>query len=211
MYDKIHEFTDRSDAMFTYDNIIFRVLSKIADIVCLNLIFLVSCIPIITIGTAWSALYYTTQKVIRREEGYLWKEYWSFFKENFRQGIILWLIALTGCAILLGDIAIIRNITDTGEIAGFVNAFFVFVFIFVILWINYIFVYLAKFHDTNKKILKNTLILEISKLPKTLLLAVVWLICGLVVYLNPMFILLIPTICSFLVGCIMESIYNKFI
>ena len=197
--------------MFNYDNIIFRLLSKIADCVCLSMIFIVSCIPIITIGTAWSALYYTTQKVIKREEGYLWKEYWKFFRENLKQGIVLWLIALAVCVILLGDIAIIRNITNAGKIVEFGNVFFAITFIFVILWFNYIFAYLAKFHDKNKKILKNAFILGISELPKTILLAVVLVICCLLVYLMPLLFLFIPVIYAFIAGWIMESIFKKII
>ena len=197
--------------MFNYDNIIFRMLSKIVDCVCLSLFFLVSCIPIITIGTAWSALYYTTQKVIKREEGYLRKEYWKIFKENLKQGIVLWLIALAVCVILLGDITIIRNLINVDKIVEFGNVFFAITFIFAILWINYIFVYFAKFHDKNIKILKNTLIIGISELPKTLLLAGVLIICWLLVYLIPLFLLVIPVIYTLLAGCIMERIFNKLI
>ena len=44
--------------LFNIDNPVMQFLSKMFDLIVLNLIFILSCIPIITIGASISALYY---------------------------------------------------------------------------------------------------------------------------------------------------------
>ena len=39
------------------DSPVMRVLGRLGDIIILNMIFVVGCIPVITIGTSLSALY----------------------------------------------------------------------------------------------------------------------------------------------------------
>ena len=60
---------------FSADNKLFILMSKIFDVMVLGLMWLVFCIPIITIGPASTAMYYTMVKVIRRERSYLFKEF----------------------------------------------------------------------------------------------------------------------------------------
>lgn len=65
-----------------------------ADLIILNLLFLLCCIPIVTIGPAITAMYYVTMKMVRNEEAYIARSFFKSFKENFKQGLGIWLIAL---------------------------------------------------------------------------------------------------------------------
>lgn len=65
------------------------VMTKIGQIIILNLLWLVSCIPIITIGTATTSLYYAMMKNIRRNRSYPTTEYFASFKRTFVNGSIL--------------------------------------------------------------------------------------------------------------------------
>lgn len=69
-------------------------LTDVCDIIVLNLLFLLSCIPIFTIGAAITSLYSVTLKIVRREYPVMWKAYLTAFRENFRQSTILWLPVL---------------------------------------------------------------------------------------------------------------------
>ena len=44
------------------DNKFFSAVSKIGDFIVLNLLFIITCIPVITIGASCCALYYTIKK-----------------------------------------------------------------------------------------------------------------------------------------------------
>ena len=64
------------------DSGIMRVLSKICDIVCLNVLWLVCSLPIITIGASTTALYTVMLKLVKNEEGYIFKGFLHAFKLN---------------------------------------------------------------------------------------------------------------------------------
>ena len=65
------------------DSGVMRALSKIFDMGFLTLIYLVFCIPIVTIGAATTSLYYVSAKVIRHNRIYVCREFWISFKINF--------------------------------------------------------------------------------------------------------------------------------
>ena len=84
--------------LFDMDNGFFRALGRLADLMVLNFIFILCCIPVITIGPALTGLYYVTLKMAANEEGYIVKGFLKSFKQNFRQGLVIWLILLgAGC------------------------------------------------------------------------------------------------------------------
>ena len=56
------------------DSPVMRVLGRLGDIIILNMIFVVGCIPVITIGTSLSALYAVAMKMARGEDPSVWKE-----------------------------------------------------------------------------------------------------------------------------------------
>lgn len=76
---------------FSYDSPIMSFLSKVADLLFLNILTLIFSIPLITIGAATTAAHYTALK-IHREEGHVWSSFWKSFKENLGQSTGIWLI-----------------------------------------------------------------------------------------------------------------------
>ncbi len=68
------------------------ILTKAGQVVILNLLWLVSCIPLFTIGTATTSLYYAMMKNIRRNRSYPTTEYFASFKRTFAGGSIFTLI-----------------------------------------------------------------------------------------------------------------------
>lgn len=81
-----------SSENFSYDSIFIRLLNRIGDVVLLSVIFFVCCIPIITIGPAITALYYTAMKGITVGEGYVAKYFFKSFKENLKQSLVMFVI-----------------------------------------------------------------------------------------------------------------------
>ena len=71
------------DNLFEYDNKFFEVLGKITDIIILNLLCIISCLPIITIGASVTATYFVALQMVRNEETYIIREFIKRFKENF--------------------------------------------------------------------------------------------------------------------------------
>ena len=76
---------------FQPENPIMRFLSRFCDLMFLNCLFLLSCIPIITIGAAISSLYYMVLKMHKDEEPSTAKGYVKAFRSSFRQATLIWL------------------------------------------------------------------------------------------------------------------------
>ena len=61
----------RMDRLFNMDNKFFTVMGRVADLIMLNVVFLICCLPIVTIGASLTALHYVTLKMARNEESYI--------------------------------------------------------------------------------------------------------------------------------------------
>ena len=92
--------------LFDIDNPVIAFLSRLADLIGLNFLFLICCLPVFTIGAAWTALYYVTVKMVRKEESYIWKDFFKSFRENFKQATLIWLINMLVLAIFAADMLI---------------------------------------------------------------------------------------------------------
>ena len=86
--------------IFDVDNAVFRAIDTIGKIFILNLYWVICSLPIFTIGASTSALLYASMK-LHDKEGYVTSNFFSSFKENFKQATEIWLIYLV-IGILLG-------------------------------------------------------------------------------------------------------------
>ena len=69
-------------------------LNKMTDLLLLNILYLICCLPIITIGAATTALYYVSIVSIRSGDGYVIRRFFDSFSRNFKQATIIWLFLL---------------------------------------------------------------------------------------------------------------------
>ena len=188
----------------------FGFLNKVADLIILSLVFVATCIPVVTIGTAGTALYYTVNKVVRRDHGYLLKEYFRSFKENFKQTFPIWLVFL---AILLVN-ATGMFILNEYRLLGFsFGNFFVLPGAIIILVTAYaiqIFSYIARFEGTTREVLKTAGTVGVLNLGKAAA-STILLFAGIVavVYVLPLFII-VPALVCLGINFMMESVYRKY-
>lgn len=156
--------------LFNMDGPVFRALGKLADLTILNLVFLVCCLPIVTIGAALTALNYVTLKMAEGEEGYIVKSFFKSFRQNFVQSTLLWLITLAAGIVLALDFYIVSGVSDvlmkTCRIALFFAAF-LYLMVF-----TYLFALQARFYNKIRTTIKNALLMSIAEFPKTLLMMV---------------------------------------
>lgn len=164
------------------DNKFFTFMGRVADLIILNLICILCCIPIVTIGPALTAMHYVTMKMVRNEESYIVKSFFKSFKENLKQGILINLIMLGVGLLLFMDLNIVKNMTGGLYKALFV-IFFAFLFLYALIFL-YIYPVLAKFYNTTRNIFVNSFLMAIRHLPYTFLM--------LIVSLLPIAVLFIP-------------------
>ncbi len=148
------------------DSRIMSFLAKLGDMFILNVLYLVCCIPVITIGAATTALYYNTLKMAENRESYVWREFLRTFKENFKQATIIWMIILVIGAVLVGDFLVMGGI-GSQALASVTAIVVIVVGVFLILTAVYVFPVLARFDNSVLNIMKYALLMAIRHLPST--------------------------------------------
>lgn len=92
--------------MFNINGKFMHFAMKAADLILLNLLTVICCIPVVTIGAAFSAMHYVLLRLYRDEDGGLLKSFFHAFTANLRQGIVLTLGYLLYFGILAADYAL---------------------------------------------------------------------------------------------------------
>lgn len=192
------------------ENKLLSTLGKLTDSLILNILFVISCLPVITIGISCTALYYTTHKVLRHDRSYLWREYKRAWKENFKQSTICWLIFFAIAAILGADIYIMYSAFRGGNPYGSAYVFFAILLILEILWMVYTFSYIARFENTTKEVLKNSALIMFIHFPKTLILLVILALAAFVVWSIPFLLVVAPVLAAWFTEVLLESVFVKY-
>lgn len=153
--------------LFDQDNPFWRSMDRVFDVCELNILWLVCCIPIFTAGPSTIAFYYAMIALVRGEAGYVHRDFFRSFKQNFKQGVLAGLILLAVGGFLAADVYIAYK---SGKgIYTFLMVFFAFLFLIWSFVALYAMPLLAKFENS----LRNTFIwaftLSIKHLPQTLL------------------------------------------
>ncbi len=151
--------------MLQKDGKFVKVLNRIADLVGLNLLAILFCIPIITIGASITAVYGCIFPIQEKREGYLTKDFWKLFKECFRSSTIIYLVGVAVVAMLYLDYQIFAtdsrlDILQVLVVAGGILVAEIF---------TYAFPMESYFENSLKATVKNALLLGISNIPYTLL------------------------------------------
>ena len=77
--------------LFDMDKPLMRGLSVVTDLIILNILTFICCLPVFTAGAAFTALYTIVIRIIRNEDGSVVKDYFRAFRSNFKKATLLWL------------------------------------------------------------------------------------------------------------------------
>ena len=152
----------------------FRITERLTNLVVLNLLYLVFCIPIVTIGPATAALHYVTLKYAANEEDRVWAPFIHSFRQNLKQGILVGLIATAVGVFLAFDLYWIYQMVNAGQ--AFDKVVLVLVSLACVVYLMmtaYIYPLLARYDNSIKQMFRTAIILAIRHLPATLCMAVI--------------------------------------
>jgi uncharacterized membrane protein YesL len=200
---------------FSPDNKFFTGMSKIFDMLVLSLLWLILCLPIITIGPASTAFYYTVVKVIRRERSYLLKEFFRSFRLNFKQGAILTLIYVMFIVVAYVDFRYAITLIEEGKQSGsMMLGIFIVLTVFVIFSVIYVFPVLSRFTVTIKNLFKWAFFLSIRHIGWTLLIGVMFVGFGIIMFFSffwmPPLVIILPGVYTLVASFPMEKVLKKY-
>lgn len=190
------------------DHIIIRVLSRVFDLILLNILWILFSLPLITIGAATTALYSVTLKMVRNEDGYIFREYVNAFKRSFRQSTMIWMLMIFLGSVIGLDYFILKKVPHGIEIIG--NTLLSLVWILYLIEVIFVFPLIAKFENTTFSMLKNALLIPVSRLPNTFGVLTVTVLCIVITSLNQTTIMAGAVIWLF-IGVALVAFVNSFL
>lgn len=161
---------------FNPDNPIMRFITKIANSVYLNILWLICSLPIVTIGASTTSLFYVTLKMAKNEEGCLTAAFFRSFKENFRQATKIWLILLAAGMVFALDGYIFYHMRFENALWTIGTAIFLVALAAYTIILMYIFPLLARFDNTIGAMFKNSIFIGMRFLLCTALMAVIYFV-----------------------------------
>lgn len=197
--------------LFNTDSPFFVFLGKVADIIAVSFLWVLLCIPIITIGPATTALYYVVVKVIRKERGYIFREFMKSFKLNFKKGAIVGIFNILIFVILVFDIYYAWSWMSIDLNMGllFLGVFLALTLIVLCITI-YLYPILSRFDLSVKQLIKSTVFMSMKHLPYTLILALTTIAAIFIVYAGPVMLFIIPGALTYLNSYIIERVFRKY-
>ena len=168
--------------LFDMDSPLMRTLGRAADLMAVNILALICCIPIITAGASLTAMYTVELRWARGEEGYIIRPFFKAFKENFKQATAEWLVALAAVLVVVMDYMFFQENPDI-----FPEAFELLV---MVIGVVFVMVYLwviplqCRFENTVGGTFRNAVIMAVGKAPRTVGMLAAWTIAVLLLYLS---------------------------
>ena len=160
----------------SYDSKFGQLFLRLAYSCCLNVLWFICCLPIVTIGASTTALYYTSFKIAKNEGSFITTMFFRSFRRNFKQATVIWLIMLV-TGILLGvDGYLIAHLraAATGNMAVMWTLLLAVVIAGSILYIivlMYVFPLLSIADNNNAAMIKNAFLIGTHYLFVTLIVA----------------------------------------
>ena len=159
---------------FSYDSTFGQLFIKISYGCCLNILWLICCLPIFTIGASTTALCYTSFKIAKDEGSFITTMFFRSFRQNFRQATVIWLIMLVTGLIIGADAILLYRLraTSTGTAAVVWTLLLAAIFACMIAYaivLTYIFPLLSIASNTTANMFKNAFLIGTHYLFVTIL------------------------------------------
>ena len=184
------------------------IVSKIFDVWFLGLMWVVTSIPVITIGASTTALYYAMVKSVKNDDGYGPTMYLRAFKRNFKQATILWII-VAAVVYLMGVNTGVLAENLGGNLGATLTGFYSIVGAYALLTGLYIFPALSRFDMDTPWFLRVGLYMVARYILTSLVMLLVVATVGMLVLKAPVLILIVPGPACFLISEFMERVLDK--
>lgn len=195
--------------LFNPENSFWEFMTNMTNVLFVGLIWLICCLPIVTIGASTTALYDYTLKLADNTDGYVLKSFLKAFKNNFIKSTVSWILMLLGTGFLVVDAYLcLRMGTSFGK-----YLFFAIVAIGILYFIVciYIFPVLAFFQVNVKDAIKNAFIMGVGNLPITILTIIILMIGGFIIYTVPYLVFALGSFVAYVSSFCYLSVFRKYL
>lgn len=151
--------------LFNLNSRVMQGLAMVTNLVALNILWLICCVPIFTAGAATTALYHTIFQYHTHQDDEIFRPFFRAFRANFKQATLLWMLSLLAMGLLAFDLVYLLSWG-----LGTAVLFLLIVCAVFVLGIQlHLFPLIARFDMNTKPLLRTSASLSILHLPTTLL------------------------------------------
>lgn len=196
-------------SILEYDSPVMSGMNKVVDILLLSLVWFVCCLPIVTIGAATTALYYTVVKSLRKSRGYVFKTFFHAFRINFWPATLLWLLFAVGIVLFYINFLFAMALKEE-SLRFFVMTVYL-ALAFVVLSVGcYAFPVLSRCSMKCGAILRFSFGLTVKHFPFTVIMDVIVTAGVYLMWIIPIFAFCIPAVASLIFSFFMEKILIRY-
>ena len=193
------------------DSPLMVTMTQITDCIFLSLFFLLGCIPVVTMGASCAALYDASFRAFRQGEKNGWQRFFHVFRRNWKEALVPTLVFLA--VLVCGGWIMIQvwNAAVFGQVSWMIFSAAALLACAVLGTVSLLFPVLSRFENTAAGLLRNTLLLALANLPRTLGLGVLNAVTGWLClrFVFPMFFL--PSLAALLGSLLVEPVFRPFI
>ncbi|MBT2700512.1 DUF624 domain-containing protein [Bacillus sp. ISL-40] len=149
------------------DSRFYAVVDRLSNLFILNLFWIISCLPIVTIAPATSAMYSVVRQWKLNQDTSVVRNYFRYFKENFKQSFLIGIIWML-LAVLLYFNYFYLNQDQSGLKFLMIIPLIIISVVFLIIS-TFLFPVMTHYNATWKGAIKNSFLLAIVNFPSTIL------------------------------------------
>ena len=196
--------------LFSPDSALMITMTQITDCIFLSLFWLIGCIPVVTAGASFAALYDATFRGFREGDKHCWNRFLRGFRENWKAAILPTGVFLAVLSLLIRMLVALWNSAVAGSISWMVFSGAAFVGILVLGILSVLFPLLSRFENSFLGLLKNTCFLAMANLPRTLTLGLLNAAAGMLCafYILPLFFL--PSLAALVGSLLLEPMFRPY-
>lgn len=193
------------------DNALMITMTQITDCIFLSLFWLIGCIPVVTAGASFAALYDATFRGFRQGDKHCWNRFLQTFRANWKAGVLPTGVFLVVLYLLVKILVGLWNSAAAGAVSWMVFSGAAFLGILVLGILSVLFPMLSRFENAFPVLLKNTVLLAMANLPRTLVLGILNAAAGLLCafYILPLFFL--PSLAALIGSLLIEPMFKPYI
>lgn len=145
--------------IFNIDSKPMQIIIKIFDAMCISVLWLLLCVPVVTAGAATTALYATVYGNLRKDQGHLFRTFWTAFRENWKRSTIVGLVYFGVLCLMALDVLVFRTHALQGRFLGRLYWLILVLCAVVANWGVYLFAYAARVNGSTWDVLKKSFLL----------------------------------------------------
>ena len=194
--------------IFSLNSTFSRFMNLLGDLIAISFLWFLCSVPLITLGAASTAAYYTAAKCIRHKNGTIFASFFHAFKINLKQSFgVTALYALMLVVLLLDCSYFYGNGSNLGLLALY------FFYFLILVWLGsvvYACAWLSRFHMKTLHLFRMSFVLVFRHLKTTLLLLTLLAVCGFGIWLMPWSILILPGAAALTQTFLLEPLLIKY-